>query len=192
MNSEFLRLFVALPVPREVRNAIGEFQTALGERISPDAVRWTPAEQIHLTLKFLGKVPAVDLTNLRNALAESTVGIDHFQLKLGEIGAFPSTRRARVLWIGLAGDLQELLRLQDQIACAIAKWCEKDEGRSFAPHLTIGRVRQEGPAIGAALKVAKPPECEPWMAGSVLLMQSELSSQGAYHSTITELSLRAD
>lgn len=189
MDPEFLRLFVALPVPETVRERIAEFGRELSKQMSPATVRWTPVEQIHLTLTFLGKVAAAAVPELRAALDRATRGIGPFQLAVAQAGAFPSIDRARVIWIGLAGDAAPLLRLQDQVARATATLCEKEERRGFSPHLTIGRVREGERKIGSALKSTTLPQCEPWKADTVHLMHSRLSPHGAVHTPLAEFRL---
>lgn len=193
MDAESYRLFVSLPVPAKVRRTITEFARDLDVQMPREAVRWTPFEQIHVTLKFLGKVDSSAVPELEGALKGAVEGIRAFELRIAELGAFPSRKNPRVIWIGLGGDLDALLRLQTQVADAVARWCEKDESRKFAPHLTIGRVRdpqnRSQKRISAALQRANAPEAEPWRTEQLLLMRSQLSPHGATHSILREFPL---
>jgi RNA 2',3'-cyclic 3'-phosphodiesterase len=193
MEVEFYRLFVSLPVPPKVRQTISEFTRELGTQMPSDAVRWTPMEQIHLTLKFLGKVESSAVPDLEEALTAATQGTGTFELQIAELGAFPSLRNPRVIWIGLAGGLEALLRLQTQVADAVAHWCEKEENRKFTPHLTLGRVREPQSGvqrkISVALQGASAPEVKPWRGDRLLLMRSQLSPHGASHSSLAEFPL---
>ena len=193
MEVESYRLFVSLPVPANVRKAINEFARALDMQIPAEAVRWTPTEQIHLTLKFLGKVDSTAVPEVEEALKAATRGAAGFELQMADLGAFPSHRDPRVIWIGLAGDLDALLWLQTRVSDALGQWCEKEESRTFKPHLTVGRVRdpQSGnqKKIAAALKSAHAPDAQPWRAEHVSLMRSQLSPHGARHTAIGEFPL---
>ena len=186
MEAESYRLFVSLPVPAKVRKAIADIARELDAQMPSEAVRWTPMEQIHVTLKFLGKVDSSAVPELERALKASVDGIEAFELHLADLGAFPSRRNPRVIWMGLAGDLEVLLRLQTQVLQAVARWSEKEENRKFTPHLTIGRVREPQRQISAALEAASAPEFKPWRAEQVLLMRSQLSPHGATHTVVRE------
>jgi RNA 2',3'-cyclic 3'-phosphodiesterase len=188
MAPESMRLFVALPVPANIRAGIAKFARELDTQIPAEAVRWTPEEQIHLTLKFLGKVDAVALHELQQALGSATLGIGKIELQARHLGAFPSLRNPRVIWIGLEGNVESLLRLQQQVSEATAPWCEKEEDRKFSPHLTIGRLREPQSRaqrkISVALQAKQSPRFGNWQADEICLMRSQLSPHGATHTAV--------
>jgi len=183
-----MRLFVALPVPANIRTQIAKFGRELDTQMPADAVRWTPEGQIHLTLKFLGKVDATALAELQQALGSATQGIGKIELQARSLGAFPSLRNPRVVWIGLEGDVKSLLRLQQQVSEATTPWCEKEENRKFSPHLTIGRLREPQSRaqrkISAALQAKQSPRFGNWQAEEIHLMRSQLSPHGATHTAV--------
>jgi 2'-5' RNA ligase len=193
MTPEFLRLFVSLPVPPEIRGRIFKFARELDSHMPAEAVRWAPEEQIHLTLQFLGKVDTAAVPDLERALDNAVQGIGSMRLEAVGLGAFPSLRNARVIWIGLEGDTDSLLRLWAQVAEATRQWCEKEEARKFSPHLTIGRVREpQGRAIrkiSAALGDQPSQRFGEWRAKEILLMRSQLSPNGATHTVLRKCAL---
>ena len=101
------------------------------------------------------------------------------RLRAQEIGAFPSLRHPRVIWAGLAGDIDELKQLQ----AAVENATGRKEDRPFHPHLTIGRVR-EGRRLKSNLDRWKDDQFGQWQVREILLMQSKLSPKGATHSRI--------
>lgn len=141
-----------------------------------DAVRWTPEDQIHLTLKFLGHVTVAEIEALKGGLVEIP---QRLQLRAQGMGGFPSRRNPRVIWVGLTGDLDRLIALQ----AAIDKLCARKEEREFHPHLTIGRVR-EHQRLNANLDRWHDHDFGQWEAHELLLMQSQLSPKGATHSVL--------
>jgi 2'-5' RNA ligase len=130
------RLFVAVEVPpaacRAVEEAVEPWRTAF-----PRA-RWVSRERWHVTLKFLGPVSPAGLEQVSRAVAEVAATTAPFTTSLASLGAFPSTRRARVLWAGLddpEGGMGDLARALDaSLSPAFPR-----EHRAFHPHLTVAR-----------------------------------------------------
>src|ERR671921_469856 len=93
-----MRAFVAVFPPSDVRREA----LAWARRWSlHDRVRWSRPENVHLTLKFLGEVRAESLDDIRAALERVCTQHAPFNAALAELGAFPSARRGRTLWIGV-------------------------------------------------------------------------------------------
>lgn len=166
-----LRLFVAIDPPETVRNRLQQVQRAGG-------VRWVPVEQLHLTLLFLGNVPADRLEPLSRELA--AIREREFTLTLGELGCFPAMRAPRVLWIGL--ERQPLL---DSLAAAVrqtADVCDLPlEEKPFTPHITLGRVKE--PAhfqLRPWLQHAAPQHLS-FHVREFALIRSLMTPQGAVH-----------
>jgi len=135
---ERLRAFVALQLDAAVEAAIADLIREL--RKPDDGVAWIRSANIHLTLRFLGDaVPAAMLVPLDSALGEIAQATAAFCLHPRGTGAFPNLDRPRVLWIGLDGE--PLIRLAEQVEAAARSCGFTPEPRPFAPHLTIGRVR---------------------------------------------------
>ena len=139
-------------------------------------MRWTPEVQMHLTLQFLGNISPMEVERIQGALA----GVARpLHLRAEGIGGFPSLRNPRVIWIGLAGDVDELKSLQASVEHATGR----KEERAFHPHLTIGRVR-EGRKFNVKLEPWKAKNFGEWEIRELLLVQSQLSPKGATHSVI--------
>jgi 2'-5' RNA ligase len=180
-----MRLFIAIDLPDPVRAALAEAQSRL--RRGDPAVRWAAVEGMHLTLQFLGEVEAGRAPDLLAALAD--ISALPFALRLGGLGAFPSADHPRVLWAGLAGDITALGDLQRAVTDATRPLGFIPEDRPFAPHLTLGRARQDvGPAdlqaLAAALRAAAPPAPVGWDAGRPLLFQSISTPNGVVYTVV--------
>lgn len=195
MNSPqpaWVRAFIAINLPAEVKEVLRAVQSDLREAIHGNAIRWTPPEQVHLTLRFLGNVAADSVPGLESGLRQACEGIAPFELKAGGVGAFPCTARPRVLWLGLGGDLEQLRLLEGRISRQTAAWGESDE-REFHPHLTLARAKETRPPqlreISRALAAQKPARLVRWRVAEVDLMRSELSPAGAQHSRLAAVPL---
>lgn len=137
-----LRVFIAVEIPPSIRQAITTQTGSLRAALGPALVRWVPGESMHLTLKFIGDVSPANVELLKQMLAAETGGSAPFQMEIGGLGAFPNTRRARVIWIGIQAPAA-LESLQHGIESACARLGYETEARPFSPHLTIGRVKQQ-------------------------------------------------
>ena len=190
-----MRLFVALPLPEPVKAAVAQVQRELKSAVRSAAVRWTPPEQIHLTLRFLGDVAASVLPELENALSRACRGVSPLELTACGAGAFPDDARPRVLWIGLSGQLDRLGSLQARIENETAPWGQREE-RDFHPHLTLARIKDARPVdvrpIAQALSRLHARHLSSWHVGEVELMRSELTQYGAKHSTLITIPFRRD
>jgi 2'-5' RNA ligase len=130
------RLFVAIEIPDDVRALVAAAVEPLhAER--PRA-RWVPRENQHVTLKFLGSTWPRLVDWVLESIGEVATASEAFDTRVDGLGAFPSERRARVLWAGLddaAGRLADL-------AGALDRALEPEfapEKRAFTPHLTVAR-----------------------------------------------------
>jgi len=179
------RLFVALEPPAEVVEAAAAAaraaRAAAGE--AGRGIRWSsPGVNVHLTLAFLGEVPEEVAPAAAAALAEAAGALPGpLSLHLAAPGAFPSPRRARVLWLGVGGDLAGLAALHAALARALTARALPGGEARFSPHLTIGRSRSPRGAPGLEAALAAPVSPAPWLATEAVLFESELRSSGAVH-----------
>jgi RNA 2',3'-cyclic 3'-phosphodiesterase len=133
-----VRLFFAIELGDVLRSALDHAVAPL--RAAEPALAWVRPERLHLTMKFMGDVDDEGLARL--ARAADAVAARHrpFEMTLGGVGAFPNFRRARVVWMGVAGDPRlELLHHDLELACGEEGF--ELEGRPFRPHITLARVR---------------------------------------------------
>ena len=138
-----LRLFIAITLPEPVRETISRLIQELAERL--EGVRWAAAANIHLTLKFLGEIPAGRIGGVSSALDEIAIGAEPLTLRFEGVGAFPSPRRPGVIWVGIESG-PRLRLLHDALDRRMAEFGVARETRPFRPHVTLGRVdRDSGP-----------------------------------------------
>lgn len=139
--SESIRAFIAIEVSDSVRTELGRLVGMLGNRPGP-RVRWVRPELMHLTLVFLGEVGEDFVARAIRKLEQVTPNVPCFNCRFSGLGAFPSPARARVVWVGVGAGRDELRGLQSSIAVALEQLGFRPEGRAFAPHLTLGRLRE--------------------------------------------------
>jgi RNA 2',3'-cyclic 3'-phosphodiesterase len=134
-----MRTFIAVPLPKECQSILAQMQQSL--RGHGAEVRWVAIPSIHLTLKFLGEVDPEVIPGLNTRLQEESKSVRRFQLRLFGLGCFPNTRNPRVVWCGIDGETDSLLRLQQRVESACTRLGFAPENRPFQPHLTLGRVQ---------------------------------------------------
>lgn len=140
-----LRAFLASELSPSLQDAIQSTTSGLRQALGSDLIRWVPARNIHLTLKFLGDVSPANLDLIKQMLAREAAQYPAFDLQVEGIGSYPTSRRPRILWVGLNAPAS-LASLQRAIETAAARLGYESEDRGFSPHLTIGRVRQNASA----------------------------------------------
>jgi RNA 2',3'-cyclic 3'-phosphodiesterase len=179
------RLFIAIPLPASLRAELA----ALYEPIS--GVAWTPPEQLHLTLRFLGEVERPLAETAEAALG--AVRVEAFVLPVGGIGAFPPRGAPRVLWVGVGRGHPRLHQLRQQIDDTLLGTGLALDVRRFEPHATLGRVRAEAApgAVSQFLRRHREFETAPFRADAFRLCASELRPAGAVHRVKREFALAA-
>jgi 2'-5' RNA ligase len=140
-NPEQIRSFIAIELPEEAKEGLARLRREL-ERDEHKFIKWVDPGAIHLTLKFLGNIPSKRVGEITEAIEKAAQGVSPFYLEISGLGAFPSLRQARVFWVGVGGEVDKLSRLQQNIDSALAVLGFAREERSFAPHLTLARIRE--------------------------------------------------
>jgi 2'-5' RNA ligase len=191
-NERKIRCFLALKTPAEWNKPLEDLQKKLRDSIRSKGVRWVPAEQMHLTLRFFGWLSlADDAASVKVLAAAICSKTSALTLRCKGLGCFPSPRRPRVLWAGLAGDIEPVCNLQNQLARMTQAFGEPPDDRPFTPHLTLARFKEPQPLMEKTLEENGGFEIQlPWTVGEVRLMQSHLASSGATYETIGRWNLR--
>ncbi len=184
----FLRLFIAIPLPADVRQEIGRLQARLRRETPPGTVRWSPKDQFHITLKFLGDVPAEQLAALQQALAPICAAGRPLELSAHGIGFFPHASQPRVIWAGAGDHHHRLPELHRQIDEATRRFAPAERPEKFASHITLGRFKPGGhggiPRLLEAAAALHDRHFGDWQASEVQLVQSQLTSVRAEHSVL--------
>lgn len=133
---ERYRLFVAIDLPEEAKASLAGLGTKLTD------ARRVPAEQLHLTLRFIGDVDAATLEEIKTALGAITCR--PFPLEVRGVGHFPRSRFPRVFWVGVEPS-PLLMQLQQEVELAVQTAGIPAEARPFSPHITIARLKDPSP-----------------------------------------------
>ncbi len=192
-NSEQIRSFIAIELPRNVKNGLAQLRNEL-ERAEHPFIKWVNPESIHLTLKFLGNVPLKQVAEITKAIETASKGISPFHLEISGLGGFPNLKQPRVLWVGIKGEIDKLLSLQQNIDLALAPLGFAKEERPFVPHLTLARIRQgaspkERKSFGELVMSTSSETSYPFDVEAVSLMRSQLTPAGAIYTRLFMIKL---
>jgi 2'-5' RNA ligase len=171
------RLFIGIAPPEAVRTAVASLNSRLR------GVRWTPVDQIHVTLRFLGNVAEDRMDDLLNGLSE--VRVDPFLLPVEGVGAFPQPRAPRVLWVGVGSGHPLLHQLRQRLDDTLLRLGFEVELRSFHPHLTVARCNESAGGASQWLRQHEGFLGPPFMVDGFELYASELAAGGAVHHLVS-------
>ena len=161
-----VRLFIAIDFPDSVIEQITNICHSV-----PGA-RWTPSEQLHCTLKFIGEVDNHAYHDIAEALEH--ISFSSFLLRLKGTGFFPPRKPPRILWVGIEQN-PLLVQLVDSIDTMLKRIGVKPERRKFHPHVTVARLRDR----------VRPSDITPFLSATGLFKTEEFKvSEFALYSSI--------
>lgn len=182
-----LRAFVGVPVGPSLVRQMSAVRAEFGDR----TVRWIPAPNLHLTLKFLGDVEEARVASMREALRKALSDTAGFRVTARGLGVFPDARRPRVLWVGMAAP--ELPRVARRVERALETFGIERAPAPFRPHATIGRWRRPDPGRGGLqdeLARWRDREFGEFRIDAVTLFRSTLQPSGAVYSALEVFRLK--
>lgn len=152
-----MRLFVAVDLPDETKQAIGVHQKLIAETLSTsrEGLKLVEPARMHLTLVFLGEVQEARVPAVVESM-NAPANMAPFELAFGGIGVFPPRGAARVLWIGITDGAELLARLQQDMAERVRAVGIAFDDRPFRPHLTLGRWRDADRRRPSAIRRSSP------------------------------------
>lgn len=160
-------------------------------RASQADVKWVRPEGLHITLKFLGDVDSGGIKDIGKAISAVAEQEKPLALRLQGFGAFPNLRSPRVLWVGMEGDTERLTLLAARIDRGTGALGFPPEDRPFRPHLTIGRVRSvKGLSSVVETIQRNMPAFDPFSAGEIRIMKSDLKPAGAEYTVLQSIQLQ--
>ena len=193
-----MRTFVAIDIPDEIRAKIARYVEGV-RGFAPDA-RWVTPETLHVTLKFIGELKDPQVAEAKRLLSQ--VQEPPTAISFRSTGFFPTTKSARVFWIGVEAD-EHLAALASKVDEAISQIGIERERNEYRPHLTLARGGsgrpQRGPGDRAnrmfqrlqeKLAALPPPDFGTMTATDFFLYESKLSPAGARYTKIERFPLQ--
>lgn len=174
VTSFCMRAFVAIDIAPELRGAIVDLQ----QRLAEPGLRLVEPANLHITLKFLGEIDETKLPEIISRL--SSIRAAPFEIELGGLGAFPSPRYIRVVWIGIVNGAR-LARLAEAVAASLPEFGRKER---FSGHLTICRVKTRPRQLPKKFEQFKDVTIGKQLVDCFCLKRSELKPAGPVYSNL--------
>lgn len=175
-----VRLFVAAYPPR----GVVERMLAAASRLELAAHRMTPAEQVHVTLCFIGDTPVREVEAVRESVARSVAGVPAFELTPRRLITLPERGRPRL--VALETDSPPaMLEVVRRLVTRLARRVRQRPAEGFLPHLTL--LRFQHTASPGRLEAAV--EMPAFPIDRVVLVRSVLTVAGAVHTPVEEFPL---
>ena len=189
LQSETKRIFVGIPVPKDVISRIQMLKTLVNA--PPDDIRWIFGKNLHITLSFLGHISDGNLDEVVNCLAKE-VKQSAFDLTISGTGVFPDNNNPRIYWMDIEKGRDELIALQAEIDKSVDHLKQKPGIRPYVPHVSIGRsIPKSKPwtfdiehFLNAEYDVVK------IAVNHIYLYMSELLPTGARYTMLKDFSLK--
>ena len=191
--TEEIRAFVAIELPDQIRAELAGMIEQL-RRVRVRGLRLVNPDGIHLTLKFLGNVPKARVDSVAEAVSHAAAAHPAFAAVLEGVGVFPDGAAPSVLWVGVGGDLPDMLKLHQGVDEALGGLGYARERRQFSAHLTVARIgRQTSSAdrlrAREALYSARVESGLSFKVDFLSLMRSMLRPEGARYERLARMPL---
>lgn len=192
MSDSRIRTFIAVELSEAAKAEAGQVIERV-EEMGIRGVRAVRSHGIHLTIRFLGDVDFDTVPSINSAIRAVASRSRPFELAMGDIGAFPNTRSARVLWVGVEGDTASLSELRENVESELAEVGFRRDRRRFNPHITLARLRDRVASkdrhrvVEAALTVGHTRVHFP--VDSITLFRTTLHPEGSIHTPLCRVRL---
>ena len=186
-----MRVFLAIELPQTVQARLAEVQRMLAEAGAD--VKWVQSRHLHLTIRFLGEIDEPQRHAVEQAARRVASQTPPISARVSGVGAFPSMRAPRVVWVGIEEGREGLVRLAERLEEALVQAGVQQEARPFEAHMTLGRVRSPRRQTELVERITQFAwsSPEPFVADHLTLFQSVLSSSGPTHTPLARWAFSA-
>ena len=175
-----IRIFIALELPKIVRDKLSAHTELVSGYDKLKRIRWTPKENYHLTLAFLGNIEYFLISNLQQNLEQRLNSTKAVLFRFSEITPFPFSSTPKVV-AAMLEHSQELMHLQQNITKSARTSGISFERRRFTPHVTLGRLK---PRSRKSLSFQPQQIILEGVSDKVVIINSELTPKGAVYTSI--------
>jgi len=184
-----IRAFIAIEIDSEIKKRLSKHIDKL--KGAGADVKWVVPENIHLTLKFLGYIEEDTLPGLNKIISDAASNLESFNISIGNIGAFPSHKRPRIVYVCVEDKEDLLLKLYENLNKGVEVLGIKKESKKYVGHITLGRIRTQKNI--SKLTTALESETECFFGYEKInyfsLMQSQLTPKGPIYTKLNNFLL---
>jgi 2'-5' RNA ligase len=183
---ETVRSFIAFDINnKEILKRLAEAQAKLAKTGAD--LRLVDTQNIHVTMRFLGDVQPKTVKKIHGEMKQ--VAFSPFDVEIRGVGAFPSTKYARVVWAGIQQGADELRNVFNQLEPRLRKLGFRPDSKGFSPHITVARVRtgRNKAELARCIDELADHEFGILRADCLKLKKSLLTPRGPIYSTLEEV-----
>ena len=140
-----IRTFIALEITEKSRAQAFQFEQMLAQ--CGALVKWEPQKKFHITLKFLGEIPNVEVNDVCVEVQRVARELPPFVFGLKGAGAFPNVDKPRSVWLGVDEGREAVIRTARAIDAAMQRMGFPRELHAYIPHMTLGRIKGVNPQL---------------------------------------------
>jgi 2'-5' RNA ligase len=184
-----MRFFISLEIPQNSQQEIADMQNKLLQ-IIPN-LKPTDPSKLHLTIAFVGEQPDTFKEPLIEVLSKSVAGIKPFTVTPAYVDGFPNLHHAKVLWVGVKGDIDKLFRIRERVKDGLESLKLDTDERRFIPHIALGKVGKFELTPNQELEIEKLEQIRfgPIKVDSIKLFESIPNLGFHEHNTLAEIKL---
>jgi 2'-5' RNA ligase len=184
------RIFVAVDISEEARERAAKYIAVMRGDLPKFAASWVRPEKLHLTLRFIGDCDDAELKKVTEVVDSVSAGIHPFRINIIGTGVFPNEKRARVLWLGVGGETNQMIKAKDLFENEYHAAGLLGKREALTPHLTIARIKNIGrcrEVVAAHLNSQfGPVEFE---VSELVVYESKLNPKGSIYSVVAKYNL---
>ncbi|SHF86797.1 2'-5' RNA ligase [Caldanaerobius fijiensis DSM 17918] len=181
-----MRTFIAVHLNQEAIDDLTNMQKYLkGNNVK---ARYTPEDNFHITLKFLGEIEYADIQRIYDALKDKFTDIKPFYIRLNKVGYFPGDKNIRVLWAGVSDKKRGLNALYNVINRELSGIGYSEDKRPFRSHVTIAREVEKNSEIIKVIKGYKFTSGE-FLIDRISLMDSRIDGNKRVYTPLFDIRL---
>lgn len=185
-----VRIFFAIDLPSSIKDKLNQYIGSMKKKAKWNGIRWTRAENLHLTLQFLAEVKSEHLNNLfNNVRAEIEEIVPRMTFEFSDVELLPNPFRPRVIVLGVK-DQNELANLSKLIGHGIQASNYPIEDRPFKAHITLGRIKHPHNAHLEFLTECPVPPLSSIQVNEIVLFRSDPQPDGSKYTILEKIMLR--
>ncbi len=185
---ERVRCFIAIDFNEETKASLLKLQHDVLKLHELTSIKAVSASTLHVTMNFLGEITRPEITKVTDALR--TVAFHPFCVTLAGVGALPSIKKMRVIYVGFT-PLDDLIGLNSRIESALPN--KYLPNREFTPHVTLARVKKHVSSqlqqLAGSIERSATYHVGRYNVTSFQLKKSTLTQQGPIYETLEEFQL---
>lgn len=184
--AKIIRAFLSVDIDDEkLLSRIIHIQSKLNQSVAK--MKLVERENIHFTWRFFGDTSVSEIDVIHSAL--ETLSFAPFEIRISGVGAFPNSKRPRIIWIGVTDNRDELCRLKSETDKALKELGYLIEKKKFVPHATIARVRfvRNRQELFENLEILDDEDVGSMIVSGIRMKKSTLTPKGPIYETLWEI-----